>query len=377
MSARAPSVLESESTATLWRLAFIGGTVAATAIAHHVTPVESVALHNIYQRLYYLPIFAAAFWFGLRGAVATSLLSAASYLPHIIMDWGGLRGVHDEYMQAQYAELVMFQVVAVVVGLLAESERRSRERQERTATELAEAYNQLQESFEQLRRADRLTALGELSAGLAHEIKNPLASIKASLDILFEELSPEDEKREFADIVHKELNQLEHIVEEFLQFARTPKLVREPCDLREVADSLKTLCSKEASRHAVTIEIESAPGLPNVRVDAPQLQQALLNVVLNGIQSMPSGGTLTIELDDGDDRVVLRVRDDGPGVPAELRARIFEPFFTTKARGSGLGLAIARKLIEAQGGQIHLDESTETGGACFVITLPKGDGDDA
>ena len=96
-----------------------------------------------------------------------------------------MRGVHDEYLQAQYAELIMFQVVAVVVGLLAEAQRRSQERQERTAYELAQAYEQLQESFEQLRRADRLTALGELSAGLAHEIKNPLASVRASLEILF------------------------------------------------------------------------------------------------------------------------------------------------------------------------------------------------
>ena len=206
---------------TWWKLALIGGTVAATALAHHLTPVESIALHNVYQRLYYLPIFAAAHWFGLRGALATSILSAASYLPHIVMDWGEMLGVHDEYMQAQYAELVMFQVVAVVVGLLAESERRSREHQERTARELAEAYTQLQESFEQLRRADRLKALGELSAGLAHEIKNPLASIKASLEILFAESSPGNDKQEFAEIVHKELNQLEHIVNEFLQFART------------------------------------------------------------------------------------------------------------------------------------------------------------
>jgi signal transduction histidine kinase len=377
MEARAPSGLGTGSAANLWRLAFIIGSVAATALAHHLTSVEAIALHNVYQRLYYLPIFAAAHWFGLRGAIATSILSAASYLPHIVLDWGEMRGIHDEYMQAQYAELVMFQVVAVVVGLLAESERRSREHQERTASELAQAYTQLQESFEQLRRADRMKALGELSAGLAHEIKNPLASIKASLDILFAEVSLEPEKREFAEIVNKELNQLERIVSEFLQFARTPKVVREPCDLRDVAASLKTLCSKEASRHAVTIEIESAPALPEIRVDAPQLQQALLNVVLNGIQSMASGGTLTIELENLEDQVRVRIRDDGPGVPAEARSQIFEPFFTTKARGTGLGLAIARKLIEAQSGEIHLDESSLSSGACFVITLPNGDGNGA
>ena len=361
--------------ASLGKLTFIGVAIAATAIAHHVTPVDVFALHNVYQRLYYLPIFAAAHWFGLRGAVAASLLSAASYFPHIFMDWGGLHGVHDEYLQAQYAELFMFQVVAVVVGALAESERRSHDRQERTALELAEAYEKLRESFEQLLRADRLTSLGELSAGLAHEIKNPLASIKASLEILFTELPLDREKREFAEIVEKELNHLENIVDEFLQFARTPKPVREPCDLGDVVASLKTLCSQEAQRHAVVLDISIPRTLPEIEVDASQVQQALLNVVLNGIQAMPSGGSLEIEIEGRPGGVVTRVHDQGPGIDPDDTARIFEPFFTTKARGTGLGLAIARKLIEAQGGEIRL-ASHGSGGSIFVIDLPDKGGRD-
>ena len=148
--------------------------------------------------------------------------------------------------------------------------------------------------------------------------------------------------------------------------------MREPSDLRDIAASLKTLCSQEASRHSVSIETEAPSTLPDVRVDASQLQQALLNVVLNGIQAMPSGGTITIRLEELTDQLRILVEDDGPGVPSDARARLFEPFFTTKPRGTGLGLAIARKLVEAQGGQIRLAESSSSDGACFVITLPNG-----
>ena len=175
--------------------------------------------------------------------------------------------------------------------------------------------------------------------------------------------------------MNKELGQLEHIVNEFLQFARTPKPVRQPCDLSEVAVSVKTLCSKEASDHNVTIDIESPENLSEVRVDAPQLQQAILNVVLNAIQAMPAGGLIRIQLETGDDRVIVRVRDQGPGIPDDARTRLFEPFFTTRARGTGLGLALAKKLVEAQGGDIRVEDPPKSLGACFIITLPIEGGD--
>ena len=151
------------------QLLILAVAIVSITAAHYVTAIESGFLHNLYQRLYYLPILAAAYWFGVRGAFVVALLSAASYLPHIVTDWQD----RPMYRQAQYAELLMFQVVALVVGTLSELEKRRR--------------RELEESFEQLRRADRLSALGQLSAGLAHEIKNPLASMKGSLEILNED----------------------------------------------------------------------------------------------------------------------------------------------------------------------------------------------
>ncbi len=356
----------------VWRVLVLGGAIAATGIAHHLTPIELVNLHNLYQRLYYLPIFAAAYWFGFGGAIAASVLSAMSYLPHILIDWRRMRGIHDEYLAAQYAEIIMFQVVGFVVGLLAQSEHRLRQRQERTSRELADAYRELRESFQHLSRADRLSSLGELSAGVAHEIKNPLASLKGSLEILAAEFPPGHPKREFVEIMEKELQQLNGIATEFLYFARAPRPVRAPCDIREVIGSLTVLCSKEAARHSVELAVSSPKTLPELHLDASQVQQALLNVVLNGIQAMPGGGRLEVKLTRSNGGVDIEIRDQGPGVPPDQRTRIFDPFFTTKARGTGLGLPIAQKLIRAQGGDIRLRDEHDGRGAVFVIELATG-----
>jgi two-component system sensor histidine kinase HydH len=361
----------SSRTQSFSRLAFIGAAIAGTTIAHYVTPLDASVLHNILQRLYYVPIVAAAYWFGLSGAMAASILSAASYLPHIVLEWGPM-SQHAEYVEAQYAELIMFQVVAFVAGQLAQSEHRARDLQQRTARELADAYQELRESYEHLRRADRLSTLGELSASIAHEIKNPLASIKGSLEILSSEFPPTHAKREFVDIIEKELSQLDVIVTEFLEFARTPRPVKALCNIQELVSSLKVLCSQEAARYSVELSISVPENLPDLNVDASQVQQALLNVVLNGIQAMPKGGRLEVILAPSGEGVRIEVRDEGPGVSAEASLHLFDPFFTTKARGTGLGLSIARKLIRAQGGDIRLKEEHAGPGAAFVIELQAG-----
>ena len=309
-------------------------------------------------------IVAAGYWFGVRGALLVSIICAASYLPHIATDWQD----QPEYRQAQYAELLMFQVVGLVVGTLVESEKRQRKRQERTAKELEGAYRQLRDSFEHLQRADQLSALGQLSAGLAHEIKNPLASMKGSLEILASDFPPGHDKREFIEILEKELHRLDGVLTEFLQFARTPRPDRRPCNLCEVMDSLEVLCSKEAARHGVRIEITCPTDLPEPRLDAGQIQQALLNIVLNGIQAMPSGGRLDIRVTRNGDALHVRIRDEGSGIPPENRSKIFDPFFTTKEHGTGLGMAIAHKLIQGHGGDIRLEE--EGRGSTFLVVLP-------
>lgn len=340
------------------RLAILAAAILLITVAHYVTPIEESFLHNVYQRLYYLPILAGAYWFGVRGALVVALVSAASYLPHIVTDW------HDRvaYRQAQYAELLMFQVVALVVGTLAEHEKRQRR-------ELADAYQRLQESFEQLRRADRLSALGQLSAGLAHEIKNPLASMKGSLDIIAGDFPVGHEKREFLEIFKKELDRLNGVLTEFLQFARPPRPDRQPCRIEDVLESIRIVCSNEAGRAGVEIALACDNELPEISADAGQLQQAFLNIVLNGIQAMPHGGRLGIDAHRRDGRLEVTVSDEGPGIPAADRNHVFDPFFTTKERGTGLGLPIAHNLIRGHGGDIRIEDRAR-GGLQFVVSLP-------
>ena len=348
------------------RVFLVVGSIALITTAHCTTPIEMTSFHVIFQRLYYLPIFAAAYWCGRRGAVLASVLSAASYLPHIITDWVG----HLPYQETQYAELFMFLLVGLVVGNLVEAEKRQRQRQERTSRELAEAYRQLQESFEQLQQASRLSALGQLSAGLAHEIKNPLASVSGSLDIIASDFPPEHSKREFIDIIQKELGRLNKVLVEFLQFARTPQPDRHACDLREVVDSLQVLCSQEASRQGVSIQVSYPNDLPEILVDSSQIQQALLNVVLNGIQAMETGGRLFIQVERKAETIQIRIQDEGSGIPPEHRSSIFDPFFTTKERGTGLGMSIAHRLVHGHGGDIRLLDNGIPG-TTFLVELPQ------
>ncbi len=333
------------------QLLILAVAIVSITAAHYLTAIESGFLHNLYQRLYYLPILAAAYWFGVRGAVVVALLSAASYLPHIVTDWQD----RPMYRQAQYAELLMFQVVALVVGTLSELEKRRR--------------RELEESFEQLRRADRLSALGELSAGLAHEIKNPLASMKGSLDILNDDFPVGHEKREFLDIFQKELDRLNGVLNEFLQFARTPSPDRQPCSVEDVVSSIQSLCSQQASRAGVVIDVDAESGLPEILADAGQLQQAFLNIVLNGIQAMPDGGRLQIGVARQNSKLEIRVTDQGRGLRQDARSHVFDPFFTTKDGGTGLGLAIAHKLIQGHHGEIQIEDASPHG-TTFVVSLP-------
>lgn len=347
------------------RLAVLATAVLLITVAHYATPIEWSFLHNIYQRLYYLPILAAAYWFGVRGALVVALVSAASYLPHIVTDW------HDRvaYRQAQFAELLMFQAVALVVGTLAEHEKRQRRELERSAAELAAAYRRLQESFEQVRRSDRLSALGQLSAGLAHEIKNPLASMKGSLEIVTEDFPVGHEKREFLEIFKKELDRLNAVLTEFLQFARPPRPDRQPCRIEDVLESIRIVCSSEAERSGVELALDHEDGIPEISADAGQLQQVFLNIVLNGIQAMPDGGRLGIDARRRSGAIEVAVSDEGPGIPASDRGHVFDPFFTTKDRGTGLGLPIAHNLVRGHGGDIHIEDRVG-GGLRFVVTLP-------
>jgi signal transduction histidine kinase len=354
-----------------WRLSdtnrwviLLGG-VATISALHYVTPPAHFVLHALYQRLYYVPVILAAYWFGVRGGLVAALLSAIAYAPHIHTAWSH----NAPYTVSQYVELVVFLSLGLSVGLIASHERRLSNRHRETAESLERANRELRDSAEQLRRAERLSVLGEIAAGLAHEIRNPLAGMKGALEIVVSRAASGTPEAEFSAIATKELARLESLVQEFLDYAR-PKPPRfRAADLPEVIRRVTTLLGPEADRAGVSLAVEGVGAPAELRIDPEQIEQVLVNVVLNAVQASPRGGRVVLRHQPRDGRYVLEVLDQGAGLSPETEARIFEPFFTTKERGTGLGLAISQRIVVAHHGQIRLAPHPG-GGTMAEIVLP-------
>ncbi len=232
----------------------------------------------------------------------------------------------------------------------------------------------------QMKERDRLAAIGEMSAGLAHEIRNPLAAIKGAIQYLDPSTLP-GEEREFLEVVVDEVNRLNGVVTQFLDYSRPLKPALAPSDLNEVISrTLKLLQSTVPIGIELVIELSAEPR--RVLCDAEQLKQVFINLAQNAFQAMPGGGTLTVSTSvvrdelafwrEGSrrpDQVEVRFRDTGPGIPEEERERIFVPFYTTKEKGTGLGLAICLRLVRAHQGTL-LVRSPPGGGAEFIVSLP-------
>lgn len=227
--------------------------------------------------------------------------------------------------------------------------------------------------FQQLEHADRLASIGEMAAGIAHEIKNPLAGISAAVTIIKDDLVEGDPRSEILGEVIMQVQRLDKTVNDLLFFGK-PSLPELACiDINDVIE--KTL--KFASQHRGLLNIEKrlalASGLPSVYADGKQMQQVFLNIILNAFQAMAGGGILTIStsLVSHQERNFVRIdfADTGPGIPAQVLEKIFTPFFTTKAQGTGLGLPICSKLIHLHNGEL-LVKSDDVHGTVFTIELP-------
>ena len=357
----------------LARVTALFSCVIGISLLHYLTPLRLAMLHDIFQRLYYIPIILSAFWFGFRGGIGCAILVTVCYAPHILFQWGG----HLAMEMEKYLEVLLYNVVGGITGFLTEQERSRREQLEETAKGLEESYRQLQSQSElifrieeQLRRAERLSALGELSAILAHEIRNPLASIRGTAEILLEEGTTAAGRDEFLGILLKESDRLNRVVEDFLRMARPEPINKKPCDINEELANMVTLLSTEARAHKVALQLLPSP-LPRCIGDGEKLRQAFMNIMLNGIQAASAGGQVTIStrLHPESGCIEISFSDNGPGISPEAAAEIFEPFFTTKGSGTGLGLPITKKIIEGHGGSVAV--ASEPGkGATFKVTLP-------
>lgn len=344
----------------------IAASIVLVTVLHFLTPVERIVWHEIYQRLYYLPIIAAALLFGLRGGLAASLFTTVVYSPHIFIHW---QHGHFDYSINQYAEIVIFNVVGGVMGALGDRLKQARVRAEHNAEERQKAYDELQTTFEQLLQAEKLSSLGELAAGIVHEVRNPLGAIKGAVEILEDELKAGSPRREFADLAKREIERLDKLVGEFLRFARPSKLAFKTADLNEIVESVVALVENQAASQSVTVERDLRKNLPLVSVDAEQIKQVLLNLAINSLQAMPRGGQLIFRTTENEEHSIVEVTDTGDGIDKQVLPKIFDPFFTTKEKGVGLGLSIAHKIVAQHGGK--LAAATRGGKTSFSLQLPK------
>lgn len=222
---------------------------------------------------------------------------------------------------------------------------------------------------EQLSRAKHLSSLGEMIAGVSHEIRNPLGIISSSAELLQKKMAADDPKRGIPTIIIEESTRLNNIITDFLNYAKpnAPKL--QPCRIDEIVDKSIRHLSSHTQNNGYTVRPQLEPDLPVIQADADMLHQAFLNLVINATQAMPNGGTVDIRVKSVDNSLWIAFEDQGEGIPNEILEKIWDPFFTTKDKGTGLGLGIVRKIIEAHEGQIRIENRPE-GGTRVSIRLP-------
>jgi signal transduction histidine kinase len=241
------------------------------------------------------------------------------------------------------------------------------------ASELNAREKALLAAQAQLIQSEKLAAFGQLGAGIAHEVKNPLAGILGYVQLSLRKVEPESPIHNNLKVIEKETRRCKTIIDNLLKFARQEKVAHEPIEVNRVAEDTAALVDHQLGMHQVRLEKALAESLPRVLGNANQLQQVLLNIILNAEQAMEGKpGTIRIETAGQEDgRVEIRVRDTGPGIPKEIQARLFEPFFTTKpaGKGTGLGLSVTYGIVKDHKGEI-LVESEPGQGATFIIRLP-------
>ena len=351
-------------------------------ILHYRTLVEYAWAHDVLRRLYYLPILFAAFSGGVRGGISVSVFASFIYFPHAFLSLVA-RDPGDALEKG--LEILLYNIVAVVAGLLVDRERREREKQERLARKLSEALEEQRRIESQLIRAGRLGALGEMTAGIAHEIKNPLHAMKGTAEILRDAIPPEAPERRMLDIHMEEIDRLAQTAERFLTFARPAPSDRRPLDLREMVQRVASLVETQARKEGVVTAVDRYDGgePPTVMGDADQLTQLLLNIAINGVQAMAGrgGGMLSFFVSperQGEKRYFrVGLRNNGPPIPEDQLERIFDPFYTTKDGGTGLGLSICSRIADQHDGLLSVRNLPEGRGVEFTLALPAGGGKDA
>ena len=326
------------------------------------------AIESHFWLVLLLPVVTAAATFGLLGTLLVVIVANGFYLSFLLyINWTQMT-VEGQDLSELVARVAFVAMAGILANSLAEDLRVQSEKHRRTAEHLAEANRQVMLAHEAVRRSDKLAALGQLTAGLAHELRNPLGTIKASAEMLNQQLSAENEvAREVAGFISTEVDRTNSLVTRFLQFARPLKLRMEKADLAQLLDRAITDAEREAP--GIAVYRNYALEIPPFPFDAELMERVFYNLVLNAAQATTSGGTVTVKTRAQGRIAEIAVIDRGVGIGGAQMKDIFNPFFTTKPDGVGLGLAIVAKIVDEHGGKIAV-ESEPGKGSIFCVSLP-------
>lgn len=352
--------------------------VIGIGLLHIFTPGYMIFYHDMFRRLSYFPIVVGAIWYGVWGGLVLAVLSSIAFIPHVLLYIGQGTGTY----LSELTEIILYLAAGTVTGIIAGRESLLRRRYKELSEKLEKSYDKLHQETQllleaetQLSAAQKLSALGQLSASMAHEIKNPLSSIKGTAEILLDEFPKDHPKREFVEILLKETTRLNNTVEEVLQFSRRDlpgkgkkNIPDEP--LSQVIERVTNLLGSQLRKKSISLSMTGWEIGKDLPVVGEKLSQVFLNILLNAIDATPPKGEIIITTTKLDNGYSVSIKDNGPGIPDELKDKIFDPFYSTKDGGTGLGLSISKKIIESYSGTLTLSNA-ESGGVCFTVFLPK------
>lgn len=311
---------------------------------HYFTLPHMRYQHAVYRMLFYLPLVLGSLWFGLKGALYVSGSVSVFYLPHLIKQWQGLSLENFHKL----TEGILYIVIAVILGLLVEKERKK---------------------HRALLRAESLAAIGRTVSEIAHDMKTPLMAIGGFTTLVSRKLGSEDPSRKKLEIVIQQTARLDAMVKEMLAFGKPMELDATKTNINDLIEESLAVAQPTAREAGVELEADLEPSLPSLSVDVAKIKQVILNLITNAVQASPAGEKVLVKTHRSGNGIRLEVVDCGCGIREEDRERVFEPFFSTKGEGTGLGLGIVKKIVEAHGGEVFFDPNAEQG-VTFKVRLP-------
>jgi len=331
----------------------------------------SDSLESSYYLIMMLPVVSAATSFGALGTAAVTVAACASYMSFLVFPYFPESGLTAATLREPSLRALFLCMLGFLTHRLVEANRNQARRYQNVAEQLAEANRNLQEAEAAMRRSERLAALGQLTAGLAHELRNPLGTMKASAEVLERNVDAENEvARELAGYIASEVDRTNSLITRFLDFARPLKLRTRPTEVAEVIDRAVEQLQHRKPPYEVSVYKNYSPDIKPIPMDGELMERVIYNLLENAAQATAAGGAVTVKTRPVSGGIEIAVIDRGAGIASSDLESIFNPFFTTKSEGIGLGLAIVNKIIDEHGGKMAV-ESESGQGSVFRVVLPS------